>query len=66
MRLRFVCTPAAMQLTLCALFLFAYPPATLAASTEDILKAIVKVEATVPPDARSARTLGTARSGHDG
>ncbi|MEM9684325.1 MAG: S1C family serine protease, partial [Pseudomonadota bacterium] len=34
------------------------------ASTDDVLKAIVKVEASVPTEARTAQTLGTARSGH--
>lgn len=33
-------------------------------SPAEILKAVVKVEATVPPDARTAGSLGTLRSGH--
>lgn len=34
------------------------------ASTDEVLKAIVKVEAAVPAEARTAPTLGTERSGH--
>ena len=64
MRSRSVCAPAALLLTLCALLLFANPSTVQAASTDDILKAIVKVEASVPADARSAKSLGTERSGH--
>lgn len=33
-------------------------------SPAEVLKAVVKVEATVPPDARTAKSLGTLRSGH--
>jgi S1-C subfamily serine protease len=33
-------------------------------ATEEILKAVVKIRAIVPKDARSARTLGTEREGH--
>jgi len=64
MRSRSVGAPAAIILAFCALVFSVLPSNGRAASTEDILKAIVKVDAVAPPDARSAKTLGTERSGH--
>jgi S1-C subfamily serine protease len=40
------------------------PAKAAPSSIEEVLKAVVKVEATVPADARSADTLGTTRQGH--
>jgi S1-C subfamily serine protease len=39
-------------------------PAYADQAAEEILKAVVKIRAVVPKDARSARTLGTEREGH--
>lgn len=59
---------AAMLSALCVLILAAtapfHPASGASTSTEEILKAIVKVEATVPAEARTAKSLGTDRSGH--
>lgn len=69
MRPRFVSLPAATLFTALITFVFFsfWPiPATAAEqlSPAEILKAVVKVEATVPPNARTAGSLGTLRSGH--
>ena len=69
MRANTACLPAAMLLTaFTALIFFTNLSAAYAASGKpspaEILKAVVKVEATVPPDARTAPSLGTLRSGH--
>ena len=40
------------------------PASAQQASTEEILKAVVKIQALVPADARSAASLGTTRDGH--
>jgi len=69
MRSRSLCVSAAIFVTsLCTLIFFAEVPQSQAAATQpstvEILKAIVKIEALVPSDARSAKSLGTERSGH--
>lgn len=64
-----ICALSASRLFLvsaCAVLMATVSAPGLAApsSIEEVLKAVVKVEATVPADARSADTLGTTRQGH--
>lgn len=60
--------PLAILATALVSFMFfdllRHPAAAAELSPAEILKAVVKVEATVPPDARTAGSLGTLRSGH--
>ena len=44
-------------------FLFHYP-VFAAQKSDDILKAIIKINATIPANARTAGSLGTEREGH--
>ena len=41
-----------------------FVPANAELTSDEILKAIVKIHATIPADARTARILGTEREGH--
>ena len=56
------CTRRLTALVLAALCLAA-PGSARAEITEDLFAAVVQVEAQVPPDARTAQSLGTERSG---
>ena len=51
-----------LRLALVLLLAFSWP--AVAQPADDILAAVVKVQVKVPPNARSASTLGTERSGH--
>ena len=51
-----------LRLALVLFLAFSWPAA--AQPADDILAAVVKVEVKVPPNARSASTLGTERRGH--
>ena len=48
------------------IFIWIAVPAHAAQDVEELLKAIVKVRATIPSDARTARFLGTKREGSGG
>ena len=53
----------ALPLALAVLFIALVAPADAGQSAEEILKAVVKIRATVPKDAHTAATLGTEREG---
>src|SRR5512136_220595 len=53
----------ALPLALAVLCIALVVPAHAGQSAEEILKAVVKIRATVPKDARTATTLGTEREG---
>jgi S1-C subfamily serine protease len=58
---------ASLLLTFLAILPAALRPEPASAqqrSTEEILKAVVKIQALIPADARSAASLGTTREGH--
>src|SRR5512136_1438984 len=54
----------ALPLALAVLCIALVVPAHAGQSAEEILKAVVKIRATVPKDARTATTLGTEREGN--
>jgi S1-C subfamily serine protease len=65
LRSRFASPILALAAALC--LVLALPTDEAAAqqpSTDEVLKAIVKIDTSVPSDARSAETLGTTRQGH--